>query len=357
MNLTRLKIKSITRIIAHTIHQKTESMPAYAECANNCLVFSDQEKGILIGRLHDALSNSKKTFKLSYEDKSKDSIYYLLHNNLLSTDDEFVEETKMLADSLAGSHFRTKIPGGYCLIGEGNTASKQHFFFIIKAELQEVFTIQGNNLQIVKDVFLSPAKDFYKIGFFIIDDSEYVPFMYDDQFSLQKKDLTEYFYGKFMGLTTDKNDSLKSKNFFEDTKTFIQENVPNAKDQIGLIRALTTLYREDTSGIISPLKFAEDYFEGPLKAKFDKIVEKKYPQPFTKDITLIDNRLNLQRISIPLSYSLSLVGDANALEQVDIYDTLEQPIDHIIPEINSGITKKVIVVKSVTKQDELEQLL
>jgi hypothetical protein len=40
--------------------------------------------------------------------------------------------------------------------------------------------------------------------------------MYDDQFSPQKKDLTEYFYGKFLGLTTDRNDRILSKNFYLD---------------------------------------------------------------------------------------------------------------------------------------------
>lgn len=346
MKLTDLKIRSIDRIIAHTIYQKTQDLPAYAKCAAECLEFSEQEKGILIGRLYDALSNSKKTFKLSYEDKSEKSIYFLLHNNLPLTDKEFIRETKSLAEALADSHFRTRIPGGYCLVGEGYTFSDQHFFFIIKAELQEVFSIEGNTLQLVKDVFLSPAKDFYKIGFFIDGMSEYVPFMYDDQFSLQKKDLTEYFYGKFMGLTTDKNDSLKSKNFYEDAKTFIQDNIPNSKDQVGLIKALTTIYREDTSGILSPKKFSEDYLEGHLKDKFDKLVEEKYPHPFTKDVTLIDKRLNLQRISIPLSYSLSLVGDTESLEQVNIYDTSEQSIESIIPEINSGITRKVITINA-----------
>ena len=97
--------------------------------------------------------------------------------------------------------------------------------------MQKVFSITGINLNVVKDVFLSPAKDFYKVAVFINKNDDFTPFMFDDQFSMQKKDLTEYFYGRFLGLTTDKNDDIKSKNFFKDTKAFIEKNVDNIQSK------------------------------------------------------------------------------------------------------------------------------
>ena len=124
------------------------------------------------------------------------------------------------------------------MIGNGTTSDNKFFFFVIKAELQEVFNIANDELNLIKDVFLSPAKDFYKIGFFIEHGKSFLPFMYDDQFSLQKKDLTEYFYGTFLGLTTDRNDRLRAKNFFEDTKAFIDVNIDNLKDKRGLLNAV-----------------------------------------------------------------------------------------------------------------------
>jgi len=209
-----------------------------------------------------------------------------------------------------------------------------------------VFSIEGTNLKLIKDVFLSPAKDFYKIGFFIKTGSNYIPFMYDDQFSMQKKDLTEYFYGKFLGLTTDRNDTLKSKNFFQDTKSFIETNVPNSKDRIGLLKALTVEYREEASGVLSPKGFSEKYFEGSLKAKFDKIVETKYPLSFTKKLELIDKGLELQRLSIPLSYSLVISGSSDSLEGIEIIDDpTEAKMEEIEPEINSGVIKKIVLLR------------
>lgn len=347
MNLAKIKIASIDRIIAHEIHPKTPEKDAFAKTRKTLLEFSNEDKEILKRRLLEALSNTTKTFQLDYEDKSESSVYALMEKIQTLKDNEFIKASISLAHDLAAAHFRTKIPGGYCLIGNGKTADKKFFFFTIKAELQEVFNIQGNKLKIIKDVFLSPAKDFYKIGFFIESGKRFIPFMYDDQFSLQKKDLTEYFYGNFLGLTTDKIDELRTKNFYDDTKNFIEMNVENMKDRIGMLKALTVLYREETSGLISPREFSDKYFEGDLKIQYDKrIVEPKYPLSFTKDISLIENKLELQRISIPLTYTLSLVGPSEELADVEIIDDpTATTIKRLEPQINNRQIKTIIVLK------------
>lgn len=350
MNIAKIELKTIDRIIAHEIYPKTEKKDAFAVAHTELLKFSKAEKDILISRMHEALANTSKTFQLDYEDKSDGSVYSIVKEIKEKSDKEFIVITKSLAEDLAYAHFRTKIPGGYCLIGNGKTKDDKIFFFVIKAELQEVFNIENNKLVLIKDVFLSPAKDFYKIGFFIEYGKSYLPFMYDDQFSLQKKDLTEYFYGQFLGLTTDKNDKLKSKNFFDDAKMFIDNNVENLKDKLGLFSALRTLYREDATGIISAKDFSNNYLEGSLKDLFDKkIVQEKYPISFTKDIELIENKIDLQRVSIPLSYNVSLVGNSSDLNDLEIIDDPDkQTLKELEPRINNGQVKKIVVLKQAT---------
>jgi hypothetical protein len=346
MSNSEFKVEVFDRLIAHEIYPKTEETEAYATYAKNFLVFNNDEKLILIDRLETAINNSNKTFQLEYEDRSEKSIFTFLHNATKPSEEAFFKYSQKLADELAASHFRTKIPGGFCLIGTGTTKTKKDFFFVVKAELQEVFSIENNELKLIKDVFLSPAKDFYKIGLFVKLNSSYVPYMYDDQFSLQKKDLTEYFYGRFLGLTTDKNDTLKSKNYFEETKTFIESNVDNMPDRLGLLKALHVLYREDTSGIISPKEFSTTYFEGQLKNKYDALIEKKYPRPFTKDTALIENRIDLQRISIPLTYAISLVGSSSSLENLEVISNPSlSELTKLEPEINNGMIRKIVLVR------------
>ncbi len=350
MNLNNIKIASINRVIAHEILPKTDKEDASAKTSKQLLVLEKEDKLILTKRITEAVINTTKTFQLDYEDKSDNSIYSLMNKFKEISDKDFITHSVSLAEDLADAHFRTKIPGGYCIIGDGVTSKNQIFFFIIKAELQEVFSIKNNKLNLIKDVFLSPAKDFYKIGFFIENGSLFLPFMYDDQFSLQKKDLTEYFYGKFLGLTTDRNDKLRTKNFYEDTKDFIEKYVDNFQDKIGLLKTLKVLYREEATGIISPQEFSDKYFENELKSKYEKnVIQDKYPHSFTKDISLIDNRLELQRVSIPLSYDISLIGNSEALGNIEIIDnpTAEKMIQ-FEPEINNGMIRKAILLKQVS---------
>lgn len=353
MNINQLKIASIDRIIAHEIQPKKEKSDAFAVPSSALLVFSQSEKEILITRVQQALCATIKTFKLDYEDKSEKSVYALLNQVKTFNDQNFIDASINLAESLANAHFRTKIPGGFCLIGNGLTEDNKFFFFVIKAELQEVFNISNNELKLIKDVFLSPAKDFYKIGFFIESGKFFTPYMYDDQFSLQKKDLTEYFYGKFLGLTTDKNDSLKAKNFFDDTKGFIEANVENFKDRLGLLKALHVLFREETSGYISAKDFSDKYLENKLKRDYDKkIVQEKYPISFIKDTRLLNNKMEYDRISIPLSFNIALVGSTSGLEDLDIINNPDRDtLKNIGPLINNGQITKMILLKQVAQEN------
>ncbi len=348
IDITKTKISEITRIVAHKIHAKTSKRTAYVEAREILLEFAPSEKKTLIDRIYTALQNTTKTFQLDYEDKSESSVYSIIKNITTVNDKEFIKISSELADNLADAHFRTNIPGGYCLIGNGVMENNEQFFFIIKAELQEAFKIDRNELSLVKNIFLSPAKDFYKIGFFIKHENTFVPFMYDDQFSLQKKDLAEYFYGKFLGLMTHENDKLKTKNFFEEVKNFIEENVDNAKDRTGLLNALYTFYREDTSGLISPNEFSGKYLEDELKEKFDKEIARQYPTSFTKNLSLIENRMELERVTIPLSYSMKITGKLSELNNnIDIIDNInKENMENLLEQINSGRVKKIVSVKS-----------
>ncbi len=350
MNLRDLHILTINKIIAHQIKPKTPKVDAHSINTNELLTLNKEEVKILIERLEIAICNHSKSFELAYDDKTQDSIYHHLHNSYPTNNDDFVTFSQEIAERLAAAHFRTKIPGGYCLIGEANLNSNHKLFFIVKAELQEVFNIEENKLNLIKNVFLSPAKDFYKVGFFIEQSNAYIPYMFDDQFTMQKKDLTEYFYSQFLGLTTDKNDILRSKNFFSETKLFIDNNVDNLKDKMGLQRALTVLFREDVNGTISLKQFADNHMEGRLKKDYLEQLLPKYPRAFTKRTDLIDKKVDLERVTIPLSYTLTLVGNKTEMENVEVFDKInDKTQENINVQINSGNVRKIIVLKEVTE--------
>lgn len=341
-------IRHIHRVIAHKIYPKTQKNPAYTECSDDILDFDVAENQILITRLTDALSKSAKTFELEFSETGPYSFLSCIQDSYKHTKSAFTAMSCHIAGMLAGSQTKQTIPGGYCIIGDGETQSGKYALFIVKAELQDVFNINENKLEIIKNVFLSPAKDFYKIGYFLLDPRthRFIPYMYDDQFTSTKNDLTEYFYKTFLGLTTSNNDRILSKGFYNDCMNFFKNNISDDRDRIGMEKALHTYFREGSRGIISAKEFSDMYFSDDLrlKHKFDEqIVYKKYPRPFTKNKSLLEKALNLERISIGKDITIVSKGD----RVVDVFDT--ENMDQLMPMLNNGMKHKVIILS--TRQD------
>ncbi|PKR81769.1 hypothetical protein CW751_00055 [Brumimicrobium salinarum] len=353
MNITKKEIKSFNHLICHRVFPKSETQDAYPEFNENILRLNSDDSQVLKDRLHKAMQNHKKCFELNFSNKNTDSVYSLLHDNYPVEKHDFIEVSKELTDQLATSHFRRRIPGGFCLIGDCKLVSGEKMFFIIKAELQEVFNIANKKLNVIKDVFLSPAKDFYKVGLFI-GTSNFTPFIYDDQYTSQKLDLTEYFYSHFLGLSTNENDALLSKNFFKSTKRFIDEYPDiDQKDRTGLYGALTTTFREKVDGLISLQAFADNYLTGAIKDKYLQEFGEKFPIAFTKNISLIERNVDLERISLKINDSTYINGKRSEMDRIEIIekkDIINSSSDNNSIIINTG--RKLDKVVLITSQNE-----
>lgn len=95
------------------------------------------------------------------------------------------------------------------------------------------------------------------------------------------------------------------------------------------------------------LKNSEEYFEGSLKELYEKkIVNPKYPLSFTKNLDLIDNKLDFLRVSIPLTFFTSLVGSAAELNNIEIVDEpTSSDIKELQPEIDNGTINKIVILR------------
>jgi 37-kD nucleoid-associated bacterial protein len=353
---------SINRLIIHRVIAKTSKIAAYAVYEESMCELNKQTEEVLKERLELALNKSNKTFKLEIEDIAENSFFDLSHKLKSLPNSDFISTSKKIADSLAKSHHRANIPGGFSLILDGYTKFQQHFIIVVKAEYQSAFSLTNNTLEILKDIFLSPAKDFYKIGVILEDsnsdmdfpNNKYSCFVYDDQYTLQNNDLTEYFYSNFLGFTTDRNSKLITKKFYDLTEGFANDpkNIDNIDDQVGLKNALRTLIREETSGIISPSDFSKNYLEGKLKEKFDKTVVSQFATSFVKDKSLLNQRLKLDRISIPLKYQLKLEGTSDKIKHSKIFNLGDKNSDYLTTTINTGEWEQIIVIGTIPQNEK-----
>lgn len=345
----------LSRIIIHKVLKKKDNEDfGVAEYSENIFNFGDAELETLKERIATAFSKNKRFFKLQIYHNETDSFFRYSTAVKNSSSQIFITKSKSIADLLATSHNKRTIPAGLLLVLDGNINGK-HFVLVIKAELQEAFTIKEVNnqklIELINDLFLSPAKDFYKIGFIIEEDfaltdinEKYSCYMYDDNFSNGKRDLAEYFYSTFLGFTTSSNDKLVTKNFFEDVNKFIDTNVSLFDDQRGLKNSLNVLYRENTLGIINPQEFAEQNFTDELLRRFNSDIGSNYPQSFNKDLSLVDRRLN--RGQIALLDDLKIEGPRDSLINVNILNVNNVNFELLKLQVESGEIKQLVTIKT-----------
>lgn len=345
----------IDRIVIHRVHKKTETEEfGFAEYSENLFSFGVLELDTLKRRIGTAFSKSKRFFKLEIAKTENNSFYGYSRTIKNANNVEFLEISKSISDLLAMSHNKRTIPAGLLLIIDGKILNK-HFVIVIKAELQEAFTIKEFNnqklIELVNDLFLSPAKDFYKIGFIIEDTNDltqpndiYSCYMYDDNFSSGKRDLAEYFYNDFLGFQTNRNDKLVTKNFRDDLFKFIETNVSSFDDKRGLKSAVNSLYRENTTGIINPQEFAETHFPGDLLRIFGSEVGSNYPNSFTKDLSLVER--SLHRGQIKLVNDLTIAGPQDSIDNVSISNGQNFDIERLRMQIENGEIRQIVTIKA-----------
>lgn len=177
-----ITVSSINRIIAHKIIAKSRDVDAHPVFTDNLLQYASatEEQSVLIKRINKAVNNPSKAFELAFDNVEEGSLHDIMTNEgSFSSDTAFIATSKTLADMLAGAQTSLSIPSGYCIVCDGVLSNRQRFICIIKADYQEVFNIQGNTLTVISNVFLSPAREFYKIGLFVYhEDGNITPYVY-----------------------------------------------------------------------------------------------------------------------------------------------------------------------------------
>ena len=106
---------------------------------------------------------------------------------------EFIKRSQNIADLLAGAQTRTNIRSGYLMVIEATDGqyNKEPVYIVIKAEPQEGLRRNNKELEHIKDIVMSPAQKFYKVGVLYQDSNEgktypndsFSGYVFDEQFN------------------------------------------------------------------------------------------------------------------------------------------------------------------------------
>ena len=299
--MIQYQLLRINRIIFHRIFPKTHTRAHVEADFNNSLIEADGNmQNFLRKRLVNSCGRQTKSFELSIENDTDDSVFSYLKNLSRCTDERFIEISQDLAQKLADlQDEKLNIPGGYFLLIEAITAAplEHNVYIILKAEKQDALSDEGGTIELNQNIFLSPALKMYKAGVFEqinekedLTKEDFKAYLFDSQFNDGRK-LAEYFYKDYLGLTINGNSPVETKTFY----TLFNDTIDSVfKKDIQLKNHSKELLQCEMENQTSSI-FAHDIVERIIpEDKRDKFIAKvveRFPNSFQKDCSLIEKRM------------------------------------------------------------------
>ena len=339
--MINIELIDFKRVIMHEILRKTNQSDAMPSCVDSLVVLDDDVVKTLKDRLNIAFGKRTRCFEMNIANIAPNSFYDLCKDLKLQEDNVFIENSKQLAGLLAKSQNQKKIPGGYFLFIEGvNRTNQASVYIAIKADLQEALLkdkVTGV-ISVLKEVFLSPAQKFYKVGLMkeklneaqSIDPNDlFTCFLFDEQFNTSEALPATYFFKDFLGFSEDKNAKIVTKRFYDQSSSFINMNFPNMEERLNLLNALKVNLVDSNNQLFDPKEFG-DSFIGDLdkRNQYSSTILSQFPSSFLKNTALLDatfkhssmffpNKIKVSGPSTDFDTYVSIVSDEEELRHID----------------------------------------
>lgn len=319
----QFKNLQIRRIIIHEIFkrnlEKEVVEPRYSHTLSQ---LDDDGIEVLTERVINAVGSKSNSLEMEINEFGENSCIKMVDDLLENSDEEFIEISKNIAYKLAVSQNSRRIPGGVVVVFDGTIGLENiPICGVIKAEIHSGFTrtTTENNDEILKylsDLLLTPQQKLYKIAIFVknnidIDDIRgmYLTVVYDHNMKkTETKDAASYFYDNFLGCTFKKNSKLVTKNFYEETKAYINGLEISDEEKIDLNLQLYSYVKSPINSTISIEEFAENSLKEDLRDSYSThMMNKDIPTTLiNKDTQYLEQRLKQRKIKF--SNEISIIG-------------------------------------------------
>jgi 37-kD nucleoid-associated bacterial protein len=318
---------TIGRICLHEVYRRSDERtivpPAYG---TGLLHLEGKARDAFNGRVLAAFRSDAKCMEMAIARHGPGSAANVGVALLSSNDAQFIQDSRALADLLAGAQISRAIPGGVVAVFDGTVGHPaRRFFGLMKAELHEGF-LKQQNLQatFVDSLFLSPKTKLYKIGLFVENQShkprlpdDYSATVYDSQLtSAQRESAALYFHDTFLGLEITADAAYQVRQFFENTKEFISTAPVDDEQKVDLYNSLYTYLKVDQSPTVQVGEFADSYMTPELGEAY-RLRMRKNGVPtlaIPKDLKEVAGRLRLRRLRFPRRIMLS--GPPEAMSEL-----------------------------------------
>lgn len=310
----------VIRAITHEVvraSQLEERPPVFSDE----ILTLDQKGNDLIGkRLTSAIASGSHSVDVTVADATKGSPFDHVVSLLEQDNEEFISNSKHLANSLSLAQTTGTIKSGTAIFIQGKCVAdgkESRFIAVIKADSDQGFykNIDADNhitLTYVSDMLLGESQRLIKIGFFLEEEKPDPVFLQDgverkpEEFSIKIFDhalqnssdgnAARYFYGTFLKCRQAENAARKTKEFFEVAKDYINNLDISQEEKVDLRGDLIS-YMRGNKAVIEPRTFAKEILPENLQDIFLNIcLESRISDAFIKDTSLIKRKLKRQSI-------------------------------------------------------------
>ncbi len=267
---------TVDRVIIHEVfpltEEKTRVQPNYGTAL---VVLSPDASGAFKNRVVEALGKDSQCLEMQISRSGPGSLIATACQLLDEDTDGFIKLSRCVADNLSHAQQSRAIPGGILAVFTGKIGHPaKRCVCCIKAEPHDGFTrkkVDGRiELELLKDLFLTPKAKLYKIGMFVEVSpgkadggdkaQEFTSFVYDAGMTATNRDAAaHYFFDGFLGCCFPPSEARQTKSFYTLTRKFIDAlDLPEEK-KFDLHTALRIYLKIDQTPI-QVSSFADFYF-------------------------------------------------------------------------------------------------
>jgi hypothetical protein len=327
---------TIGRVCLHEVHRRPEEGPQLAPTYGaGLLSLGSEAMAAFRSRVVAAFKSTAQCMDMAIREHGPGSVLANGAQLVVLRDTEFVDHSRLFANSLASAQNSRQIPGGLMVVFDGTLGHPATpFFGLMKAELHEGF-LKTTDLQaqFVSDLFLSPKTKLYKIGIFISNGINPRPDLpdgwratvYDSAMTASQRDAAAtYFYSNFLGLNVPQNAAQQVKKFFEETKAFIKATNLPEDEKIDLYNGLYSYLKLDRANTIQTSRFAQTYMNDDLADDYlEHMRRHRFPTAaISKDISELAGVLRWRKFKFPRA--ITLTGPPDAIRDLVDVSTIDR---------------------------------
>lgn len=352
---------TITRIVAHEVFRRNDDRtlvpPNYGVALT---ALSAKASEVLGTRIIKAMSSNSKSMEMVITSTHAVAIGEALLVHGLS-DADFVDQSKAVADLLAGAQISRQLPGGILVTLQGTVGyPARAMVAFIKAEVQEGFRKKvdangGITAEFLNDLFLTPEAKLYKIGMFVSPVAAGTPLagwhatVYDAAMtSKERGTAAHYFYNGFLGCDFPDNAAKSTKQFHDLSREFISRLDVPEEQKSDLHNALVTYLKVDNSPTIQVSEFANSFLPSQdVKDAFVNYMDNAgfSNLPLPKDISELTSFLRFRKVEF--SHNIKLTAPAENFGDFITIETVDGDVD---PHGNVPTWTRILVKAKVQHQ-------